>query len=483
MTADILPQPPAPLGDRFVVLDCETTGFSPERGDRMVSLALVTVERGRITDRWTSLVDPGRDTGPVEIHGITNAQAAAAPRFADLVPEIVARLDGAVLVAHNAGFDLAFLAMELERAGTGGLPDTALDTLALARRFLPELENHRLTTCVAALGIPHRAHRADSDAEVTAALLTELLRRAAEAGHADLAGLSAPSAVLLREGRRRRMRCDAETGGIGDEHRAAHLTIARWEGGVDGWRRALAALEADGCPEAGRLWGWLGGMLCEETSVFGPARPELAHDALRTGLRLQLAAPDEAYREDIGQIVAQLAALDRGARAPAHLLALFPAPAAAIAALPGCGSCWSCEAIGLCDTGSAGAALVSHYGPATAHPDELAARLPLLATAGDLAALGRGARYAGQAWERLGRTGDAARLWQWALDHGVRDPALFNRLSRHHERGLGDHATALALCEQALAVRREHSTAASPSWEALARRAERCRRRLTEAAA
>ncbi|MDT0344723.1 3'-5' exonuclease [Streptomyces litchfieldiae] len=474
MTAAI---PPGLLRERFVVLDCETTGFSPERGDRMVSLALVTVENGSVTDRWTSLVDPGRDTGPVHIHGITNARAATAPRFAELIPHILRRLDGAVLVAHNVGFDLRFLATELERSGTGDLPATALDTLRLARRFLPELANHRLTTCVAAFGIPHRAHRADSDAEVTAALLVELLRRAAADGHTDLSRLAAPAADVLREERRKRVRCDADTDGIAPAHRAAHLTIDGWQGGADGWHRALAVLTAEECPEAGRLWGWFGGMLCDETSVFGPPRPGPARDALLTGLRLQLAGG--ANREDVAHIVTHLATLDRGAAGPDHILGLFPGPAAAIAALPDCRSCWSCDALGLCDTGSPGGALVSYHGAATPGADALAAHLPLLADAGDLAALGRGARYAGQAFERLGRVEDAVRLWQWALERGARDTVVFNRLSMHYERRLGDHAAALALCERALAERR--GSGARSAWEAIARRAERCRRRLPDA--
>ncbi|MDT0306702.1 exonuclease domain-containing protein [Streptomyces sp. DSM 44917] len=470
-------------GIRFVVLDCETTGFSPESGDRMVSLALVTVEDGLITDRWTSLVDPGRDTGPVHIHGITNDEAAAAPPFSALVPEILSRLEGAVLVAHNVGFDLRFLAMELERAGTGRLPETAVDTLRLARRYLPELDNHRLTTCVAALGIPHRAHRADSDAEVTAVLLAELLRRAAEEGQAELSLLSAPAADVLREERRKRARCHAGLPGISQEHRAAHRLIAAWEGGTAGWQRALETLRAEDCADAGRLWGWFGGMLCGETSVFGPPQPAAARQALLTGLRLRLAdaAAGAAGREDIGQIVTHLATLDRGSRSPAHLLELFPGQAAAVAALPGCGACWSCDAVALCDTGSAGAALVSHYGPATGEPDELAARLPPLADAGDLAALGRGARYAGQQWERRGRAEDAVRLWHWAVDRGARDLVLLGRLSLYYERRAGDDAAALAVCERALAARREGAAAGRPAWEALARRAERCRRRLAGA--
>ncbi|MDT0265081.1 3'-5' exonuclease [Streptomyces sp. DSM 44915] len=477
MQTDI-PDPAVPgdlvSGRRFVVLDCETTGFEPERGDRMVSLALVTVADGRVTDRFSSLLDPGRDPGPVHIHGITKSLSASAPRFPEILPEVLGRLRDAVLVAHNVGFDLRFLAMELELAGSGAPPPATLDTLALARRYLPELPNHRLTTCVEFLGIPHRAHRADSDAEVTAVLLLELLRRAAADGHRDLEELVEPGAEVLRRERRARVRCSAETPGLADEHRAAHRVLAGWAGEADACRAALRALQRAGCPDAGRLWAWFGGTLGGPTAAFGPPRPDWAAKALRTGLDLLLAAPG-ARREDVAQAVSWVAALDRGAERPRRLLSLFPEPAAAVAGLPECGHCWSCAALGLCTTGSVGAALVSHYGADPAWADELSAALPALRDAGDLAALGRAARYAGQGMERRGRPADAMRLWQWAVDHGARDPVVFNRLTLGHERAGDDHA-ALALCERGLAHRR--GAGARAVWEALARRAARCRRRL-----
>ncbi|GAA3874482.1 3'-5' exonuclease [Streptomyces sedi] len=469
-----VPRPHPLHGHRYVVLDCETTGFDPERGDRMVSLALVTVVDGRIADRWTSLLDPGRDTGPVHIHGITKAESTTAPRFADVLPEIDRRLQGAVLVAHNVGFDLRFLAMELELAHAGPPPTTSLDTLTLARRYLPELANHRLATCVASLGVPHRAHRADSDAEVTAVLLLRLLDRAAEDGHTGLEGLVEPSEEVLRRERRRRARCDAETPGLSAAHRDAHEVIAAWRGGVGAWHAALRTLQAEGCPEAGRLWGWFGGTLTTPTPAFGRPRPEGAREALRTALDLLLDDPG-TRRDDVAQPVAWLAALDQGAESPDHLLGLFPGTAAAIAALPDCGRCWSCATLGLCATGSAGAALVSHYGSDPAWADELASLLPVLRTAGDLAALGRAARYAGQGLERRGRVEEAMRLWQWAVDEGARDPVVFNRLTLCHER-LGDDRAALALCERGLTHRRDEGARAV--WDTLARRAERCRARI-----
>ncbi|WP_313896066.1 3'-5' exonuclease [Streptomyces sp. YIM 98790] len=503
--------PPPALPERsYAVLDTETTGLSPARGDRIISLALVTVEGGRVTDRWSSLCNPERDTGPVHIHGITTEQAAAAPHFAELVPEMLRRLRGRVLVAHNAGFDLLFLASELERAGHDWQPETVVDTLRLARRFLPELDNHRLGTCARALRIPLRAHRADSDAEATAALLLHLLGVAAEEGHTDLSRLGDPGSRTLRLARRRAVRCDAAGEGLAAGHRAAHQTLERWPGSAEDWQRALTALTDHQCPEAARLWirfsTWLtgtgpdsGGRGGRRGAGHGPGR-DLAHQALTTALGLELAAP-EPDREEIGGVISQIAHLDAAEAAdaadaadaggtagasPGRLLALFPEPAGLIAALPPCDSCWSCDTLGSCATGSPAGALVAHYaaalrgpaaGPETA--DELAGHLPLLEATGDLAALGRAARFVGQVWEKHGREAEAAALWHRAVDLGARDVVLFNRLSLHYERRLGDHATALAVCRRALDGRRGRGARAA--WDAITKRAARCRRRLSSA--
>ncbi|MCY4104687.1 MAG: exonuclease domain-containing protein [bacterium] len=101
--------------ERFAVLDTETTGFA--RSDRIVEIALLTVVAGEVVDEFDTLVQPGRDPGPVHVHGITPAMLQAAPRFADLARDIAARLNGSVIVAHNIHFDLRMLRGEFERIG------------------------------------------------------------------------------------------------------------------------------------------------------------------------------------------------------------------------------------------------------------------------------------------------------------------------------------------------------------------------------
>jgi DNA polymerase-3 subunit epsilon len=172
------------------VVDVETTGFSPRLHDRIIEIAIVrTSPSGTIEDTWTTLLNPGRDLGPTHIHGIRGADVRNAPRFVDVAGDIAARLDGAVLVAHNARFDLGFLAFEYALLGAAVADWPALCTLALSYR-LGCLGGGRLGACCVAEGIPLvGAHSALGDASATAALLAAYLGRATEFGMHTLTDL------------------------------------------------------------------------------------------------------------------------------------------------------------------------------------------------------------------------------------------------------------------------------------------------------
>ncbi|MDD3434248.1 MAG: 3'-5' exonuclease, partial [Tepidiphilus sp.] len=106
----------APLAERYVLLDLETTGAHPER-DRITEIALLRFEGGRLVERWQSLVRPDVPIPPLieRLVGITNAMVADAPPFESLAPELLPRLADAVLVAHNARFDYGFLRQAFRR--------------------------------------------------------------------------------------------------------------------------------------------------------------------------------------------------------------------------------------------------------------------------------------------------------------------------------------------------------------------------------
>lgn len=158
--------------DGFAVIDLETTGLSPHT-DRVIEIAVVHVDpMGVVTDRWETLLNPGRDLGPQRVHGIRAADVLGAPGFQDVAAQLVGLLEGRVPVAHHAAFDSRFLFAELERSGVGVWSRPAfLCTMQLARHFLPG-SGRALGDCCAAYDIrPDGAHRALHDAVATARLL------------------------------------------------------------------------------------------------------------------------------------------------------------------------------------------------------------------------------------------------------------------------------------------------------------------------
>jgi DNA polymerase III subunit epsilon len=157
----------------FAVVDVETTGLFPTRGDRIVEIAIVVVtERGDVVDEWSSLVNPGRAVACADIHGISSIDVRRAPTFAQIVGEANARLSGRAVVAHNAPFDLEFLEFEYARAGWPLPSAPYLCTLEASHVYLPQLQRRRLSVCCSCAGIAlDTAHTALVDARATAALL------------------------------------------------------------------------------------------------------------------------------------------------------------------------------------------------------------------------------------------------------------------------------------------------------------------------
>ncbi|MDQ0826069.1 DNA polymerase III epsilon subunit-like protein [Arthrobacter sp. B2I5] len=207
----------------FAVIDVETTGFSPGKGDRVIELAIARVDKnGRIEDEYATLLNPeGRDTGAVIIHGISNEAVRNAPLFSDVLADVLARLDGAVIVAHNAIFEERFIAAEFARAGMATPPLPALCSLWLGQQTF-DTPNHKLGTLAQHAGIPLvDAHAALGDVRATAALLPLMLDRYEPTigfGHDPARGLFDPYRL----------------GAVNPMTRAASLRK-----GTDGWMHSL----------------------------------------------------------------------------------------------------------------------------------------------------------------------------------------------------------------------------------------------------
>ncbi|MFF7445271.1 MULTISPECIES: DEDDh family exonuclease [unclassified Streptomyces] len=159
---------PAAYPKGYAVVDVETTGLA--RDDRIISAAVYRLdERGEVEDHWYTLVNPERDPGPVWIHGLTSDVLRGAPLFQDVVEEFSARLDGRVLVAHNAVFDWQMIAREYARAKREAPVRQRLCTIALSKELALPLPNHKLESLAAHFGVvQRRAHHALDDARVLA---------------------------------------------------------------------------------------------------------------------------------------------------------------------------------------------------------------------------------------------------------------------------------------------------------------------------
>ncbi len=159
------------------VIDFETTGMSPDMGDRPTEVAIVLTEGGRVVDRFQSLMNPGMHVSGfiTQLTGITNAMVKAAPPVAQVMADAARFVGNSPLVAHNASFDRKFWQAELQRLGLPAAHPFAC-TVLLSRRLLPQAPNHQLGTLARYLSLPTtgRAHRALADAEVTAELLHHL---------------------------------------------------------------------------------------------------------------------------------------------------------------------------------------------------------------------------------------------------------------------------------------------------------------------
>ncbi|MDD2924566.1 exonuclease domain-containing protein [Rhodoferax sp.] len=151
----------------YVLLDLETTGGHAAQ-DRVTEIAAVRFEHGVEVARWSTLVNPGvAISGFIErLTGISNAMVADAPTFAQVGPQLLRLLDGAVLVAHNVRFDHGFLQSEFARLGVT-LHTHTLCTVRLSRRLYPQAKGHGLDAIMQRHGITTASrHRAMGDVEV-----------------------------------------------------------------------------------------------------------------------------------------------------------------------------------------------------------------------------------------------------------------------------------------------------------------------------
>ena len=164
------------LDDDFVVFDLETTGFSPIQ-NRIIEIGAVKVQKGKITERFSTFVNPDVPI-PYRIEqltGINDSMVMDSPKIDVILPQFLEFCAGAVLVAHNASFDMSFIEENFRRLGIEK-EFTAVDTVGLARVLLPALNRFKLDTVAKALGVSlQNHHRAVDDAGCTAEIFEKFI--------------------------------------------------------------------------------------------------------------------------------------------------------------------------------------------------------------------------------------------------------------------------------------------------------------------
>jgi DNA polymerase-3 subunit epsilon len=169
----------------FAVVDVETTGSRPGKGDRVLEIAIVTVCGERIRVELDALVNPERPI-PHRVSSltrITRDMVCDKPTFDGIASQVVTALAGRVFVAHNLRFDWRFVSSEVQRSQALILDGPRLCSVSLARRLLPGLRSRSLDSLAAYFGIEITArHRAGGDAVATAHILRRLLEIAQERG-------------------------------------------------------------------------------------------------------------------------------------------------------------------------------------------------------------------------------------------------------------------------------------------------------------
>ena len=163
--------------DPYVVFDIETTGFSP-LSDRIIEIGAVKVVNGTITDKFSTFVNPDIPI-PFRIEQLTSindSMVLPAPKIDKVLPDFLKFCEGCALVAHNASFDVSFIAHNAEELGLPFDP-TVLDTVTLARILLPQLNRYKLDTVAKALNVSlENHHRAVDDAGATAEIFVAFLK-------------------------------------------------------------------------------------------------------------------------------------------------------------------------------------------------------------------------------------------------------------------------------------------------------------------
>ena len=170
--------------EEFVVFDIETTGLNSHTNE-IIEIGAVKIKAGRIVDRYSQLINPGR---PIpyhitEITSITDEQVANEPKIDEVIGKFVDFVGDAVLVAHNAPFDMGFIKRDIKKYLSIDYQCSVIDTLQMARDLFPDLKKYGLGDLNKTLGLAlEKHHRAVDDSQATANMFIIFLEKYKEKG-------------------------------------------------------------------------------------------------------------------------------------------------------------------------------------------------------------------------------------------------------------------------------------------------------------
>jgi DNA polymerase III subunit epsilon len=233
---------------RQIFLDTETTGLSPDNGDRLIEIGCLEMVNRRLTgDHLHLYVNPERPSSEeaIKVHGITDAFLADKPRFAEVADQLVAYVAGAEVIIHNAAFDVGFLDAELKRIKRDGFRKhvaKVTDSLLMAREMFPGKANSLDALC-RRLEVDN-SNRTLHGALLDAGLLAEVyirLTRGQDSLVIEAGAASATNSAAGAEGLAPLSAFTLHAAAVSDDERAAHDAVLadldKASGGKTVWRR------------------------------------------------------------------------------------------------------------------------------------------------------------------------------------------------------------------------------------------------------
>jgi len=185
------------MTDSYISIDLETTGLEPKH-DKIIEIGALRVEKGQITDTFSTFVNPGRNLEEriTELTGIQDKDLKDAPYIQEILPQLFAFMGDLPLLGHSILFDFSFLKKAAANQKLS-FERNAVDTLKISRKYLPELESRSLDYLCNYYEIPHKAHRALEDAKATHILYGKLVEQFGDK-EPENSGLFIPAALIYQ---------------------------------------------------------------------------------------------------------------------------------------------------------------------------------------------------------------------------------------------------------------------------------------------